>query len=265
MKQNIYLKFAIGAILLEVLFRFMNFVLGLPAGEGLTIWNFLANFLIAATLGYYILHSNVKGYQLSLFVFILYFLIGHFNILIEAYIFNVTDRAETTLHILEGLLVAITFSPIYVYLFKENTISITLSFTARSILSWTWRIILGNFIYIIFYIIAGLILTTIYPELLQFYEGKMPSIDLIIKTQLLLRGFIFVAVAILIVRTLHLSLLKKALFIGLVFSILGGIAPLIQPNELMPNYVRMGHLFEVGISNFLYGVVLGFLLGQKKE
>jgi hypothetical protein len=44
---------------------------------------------------------------------------------------------------------------------------------------------------------------------------------------------------------------------------LGGIAPLIQPNELMPLYIRIGHSFEVGISNFAFGLVLGLLLSQK--
>ena len=99
--------------------------------------------------------------------------------------------------------------------------------------------------------------------MMQFYEFKIPSFELIIKTQLLLRGFIFVAIAILMLRTLNLSLLKKAILIGLTFSILGGIAPLMSPNDLMPDYVRLGHGFEVGISNFFYGITLGYLLGQK--
>jgi hypothetical protein len=60
-----------------------------------------------------------------------------------------------------------------------------------------------------------------------------------------------------------LSKLKKAVLIGLIFSILGGIAPLILPNEVMPLNLRMGHLFEVGISNFLYGFLLGYILSQK--
>jgi hypothetical protein len=97
---------------------------------------------------------------------------------------------------------------------------------------------------------------------MNFYKGKIPPFALIINTQFF-RGFIFIAVALIILRTMDSTLAKKALLIGLIFSIFGGIAPLIQPNEYMPGYVRIGHLFEVGISNFLYGLVLGYLLGQK--
>lgn len=46
-------------------------------------------------------------------------------------------------------------------------------------------------------------------------------------------------------------------------SIIGGIAPLILPGSEMPAYIRIGHSFEVGISNFLYGLLLGYLLNQK--
>jgi hypothetical protein len=100
---------------------------------------------------------------------------------------------------------------------------------------------------------------------MEFYNDKMPPFILIIKTNLLIRGFIFVGIAILILRTLDLTSTQKAILIGLIFSILGGIAPLIPPTELMPGYVRIGHGFEVGISNFLYGFVLGYLLEQKNE
>ncbi len=64
-------------------------------------------------------------------------------------------------------------------------------------------------------------------------------------------------------RTLNIALSKKAVLIGLTFAVIGGIAPLIPPNELMPAYVRLGHGFEVGISNFIYGVLLAILLRSK--
>ena len=66
-------------------------------------------------------------------------------------------------------------------------------------------------------------------------------------------------------QTLNISVVKKAILIGLTFAILGGIAPLIPPNELMPSYVRLGHGFEVGISNFIYGILLALLLKLKSS
>jgi len=199
---------------------------------------------------------------LGLSVFLIYFFIGHFNILIEAYIFNVTDREQTLFEIFRGFLAAAIFCPLYVYVLRNRNTLAPINFMPRSLFGWLWRILVGNFIYLVFYIIAGLILSITLPEMMDFYQDKIPPIDLMIKTQLYLRGFIFVGVAILIVRTLKRTKLNKAIFIGLVFAILGGIAPLIQPNELMPLYIRIGHSFEVGISNFAYGLVLAYLFIQ---
>jgi len=33
----------------------------------------------------------------------------------------------------------------------------------------------------------------------------------------------------------------------------------------MPSYVRLGHGFEVGISNFIYGILLALLLKLKSS
>ena len=61
---------------------------------------------------------------------------------------------------------------------------------------------------------------------------------------------------------MNTSLLSKAIFIGLVFAILGAVAPLIPESDLMPAYVRCGHAIEVSTSNFLYGISIALLLGQ---
>lgn len=263
MKTNLWIKSALGALLLTALYALLNLFFNETQHLNSLLWGIFSNFLVALLLGYYIYNSTLTGLKLGLSVFIIYFLIGHFSILIEAYIFNVTDREQTLFEILRGFLVAAIFCPLYVYMLKRHDVPTPINFTPRSFFSWLWRILVGNFTYLIFYIIAGLILSITLPEMMDFYQDKIPPIDLMIKTQLYLRGFIFVGVAILIVRTLKGTKLKKAIFIGLVFAILGGIAPLIQPNDLMPLYIRIGHSFEVGISNFVYGLVLAYLFSQK--
>ena len=52
---------------------------------------------------------------------------------------------------------------------------------------------------------------------------------------------------------------------GVLFTVLGGLAPLIPPNENMPGYIRLGHAFEVAFSNFIYGFVVSYLLAQKAK
>lgn len=45
--------------------------------------------------------------------------------------------------------------------------------------------------------------------------------------------------------------------LGAVYAILGGVAPLLVDDDTyMPRYVRMTHLVEVGISNFLFGLAV---------
>ena len=263
MKTNLWIKSAQGAILLTVIYALINFILGQEQLINGLLWGLFANLMIAALVGYYIYNSTLTGLKLGLSVFLIYFLIGHFNILIEAYIFNVTDREQTLIEILRGFLAAAIFCPLYVYMLTKLDAQAPINFTPRSFFGWLWRILVGNFMYLVFYIIAGLILSITLPEMMDFYQDKIPPMDVMIKTQLFLRGFIFVGVAILILRTLKRTKLKKAIFIGLIFAILGGIAPLIQPNELMPLYIRIGHSFEVGISNFLYGLVLAYIFIQK--
>lgn len=263
MKTNIWIKSALGTLLLTALFALLDLVFNHSQDPNTLLWDIVANFMIALLLGYYIISSRLNGLKLGIAVFLIYFMIGHFSTLIEAYIFNVTDRERTTIEILKGLMASAIFCPLYLLLFKNRQEIGSTKFKERTFFSWLWRILAANFLYLIFYITAGLILSFVYPQLMDFYEGKIPPFDVMIKTQLYVRGFIFIGIAILILRTLNLSLTKKVVFIGLVFSILGGIAPLIQPTELMPGYIRLGHGIEVGISNFIYGFVIGFLLGQK--
>lgn len=228
-----------------------------------SLWVMISNILIVVLLGLYISHSSLRGLKLTLSVFFIYYTIGHFNLLIEAYIFNVTNRAETIKEMLQGLFTAIIFAPLFVLILnKWEGSSETLEFKRRSVLSWIWRAALGVLIYLIFYLAAGMVLQATYSDLMSFYEDKLPAMDVMILTQFP-RGFLFVLVAILMLRTLKLPKIKRAMIIGFVFSIIGGIAPLIPPSDFMPANIRMVHGIEVGISNFLYGMTLAYLLGQE--
>lgn len=263
MKSNIYLKVAISTLVLFLLNLIFNSKT--PLNFNTIFWSFLSDLIMVSLLTYYILNSSLRRFKLVLTVFVILFIIGSFNILIEAYIFNVTTRKETFIQIIKGFMVALIASPIFVLIFnKWKGDQNVIIFKSRSVFSWFWRIVVGIILYLFLYLTAGFILQAVYPELLEFYKDKIPPFDLMIYTQFL-RGFIFGVVAILILRTLKTFQYKKAIYIGLVFAILGGIAPLIIPNEFMPHNIRMGHLFEVGISNFIYGFILAYLLGQNRS
>jgi hypothetical protein len=263
MRTQFFVKVATMAVVLTVI----SMVAEQPAINSLKYLDifliFLSNVLVVGLLGYYILKSNLARWKLIMSVFLIYFVIGYFNHLIEALIFNVTEADETIREIVAGLLYAAVFSPILVYLFgKWDASPFALSFKKRSIGSWIWRVLVADVLYVIIYLAAGMILQAVYPQMLSFYEGKLPPAELMIGTQFI-RAAIFISLALLILRTTNLPKAKRAVLVGLFFSILAGIAPLMTPNPYMPEYVRIGHIVEVGVSNFIYGLLLGLLLGQK--
>lgn len=266
MKSN-YLKVLLGTLIMFFLYTIYRLITGTEVSFNTSgvLLGLFSSLLIVILLSYYIFHSSFKGIKLVFAVFIIHYVIGCFNILIEAYIFNVTNRVQTLHEMLQGFFVSVFFAPIFVWLLgKWNDESAKLKFEKRAVFSWIWRSALGIFLYLIFYLGAGMVLQMSYPELMDFYSDKIPPFDVMILTQFP-RGLLFVIIAILILRSLKLSNLKKAVLIGLIFSVLGGIAPLIPPNDLMPSNIRLVHGIEVGISNFLYGFIISFLLGQKKN
>lgn len=264
MKTNFLRSSALGALVLTALTILFDFAIGRSLNSSLLGWMLLSNTLVSAILGLTIKNNILYGWKLALSVFLTYFLIGHFSLLIEAYIFNVTERQQTLMIILQGFIIALISSPILVLLFgKWKGRETKLDFAPRSGLSWLWRVIVGDLIYVFLYLLAGFILYAVYPQLMDFYGDKVPPLSVMINTQFF-RAAIFIGVAVLLSRTMELSLLHRALLIGAFFSIIGGLAPLMVPdNEFMPAYIRFGHAFEVGISNFLLGMALTYLLGQK--
>ncbi len=263
MKTNTYISLLLGSVLLTVLYWIFDSIFGIEFQIRDFALILFANLLTALVIVLLIKYSVLQGARLMLSVFATYFIIGHFNILIEAYIFNVTDRGETIREIVRGFLVVSIFSPIAVLLFKKKEATSLMHHESRHWLSWSWRVVVGDLLYLFLYGSTGLILVTVYPQILEFYAGKIPPLELTLKTQLFLRGFLFIGIAYLLIRTINLPPFKRACLTGLVFSIFGGIAPLIPSNLLMPGFVRYGHMIEVGISNFIFGLVLTYLLTQK--
>jgi hypothetical protein len=256
-------KTILAALILSVLFYLSGLIQGAVSGWDVILCGFIANLMIASLLICYVSVSVLKGLRLALALFLLYFLIGFFNILIEAYIFNVTDRSITLNKMYTGFAVTLIYAPIIVFLFdKWEGSSKQIDFIRRPVLSWVWRIIVSDLLYLFFYLLAGFILYLAYPPLMDFYEGKIPPFELMVSTHFY-RAVVFIFVALLVLRTTDIPILKKAFYIGIFFAIIGGIAPLIPPNEHMPGYIRLGHAFEVLVSNFSYGFVISYLLGQK--
>jgi hypothetical protein len=191
------------------------------------------------------------------------FIVGCVSILIEALIFKVTTVTQTLVSMGAGLARFFVLSAILAYLFRHVAPPGTPpQSVTRTTWSWIWRISSTTVLYIIVYFVAGIILQASLPALGEFYQGKIPPISTIFITQVG-RGLMLSLIGLFFVRTCTLPVVSRAVLLGMLFSVLGGVAPLIQPNELMPVVLRIGHGFEVGLSNFLYGYLVGRILAGK--
>lgn len=264
MKTNFFTSTLLGILALFIVSTLIALSSGTNWNASHLPWMLLSNAMIVLVTGLLITNNTQRGWKLALTVFMITFIIGHFNILIEAYIFNVTDRSQTIGMIMQNLVLTLITSPLLVFIFgKWQGSGTKLLLKSRSSLQWIWRIVLGDLLYLFLYLLAGFVLYTVYPQLMDFYGDKVPPFALMINTQFF-RALLFIGIAYLINITTDLSLFKRALLVGAVFSIFGGIAPLIIPgDEFMPAFIRFGHAFEVGISNTLYGIILTYLIGQK--
>jgi hypothetical protein len=128
----------------------------------------------------------------------------------------------------------------------------------RSPAAWMFRVAAASICYVVAYFTAGL---AAYPFVADFYTGRIPDVGFVATLQVL-RGLGFVGVAVVLVRGLAATRWGAALAVGLTLSVVGGIAPLLVPNAYLPTPVRLAHLVEVGLSNLVFGIAAGLILGS---
>jgi hypothetical protein len=125
-----------------------------------------------------------------------------------------------------------------------------------------WRLAASGLAYVVLYFAAGMLA---YPYVREFYEARpMPAMGTLLVVQPV-RGLAFGAIVLLVVRQIRASRFGAAVAAGSTISILGGVAPLLIPNPYLPDAVRYAHLPEVGVSNFLFGLLAGWLLAAPRH
>lgn len=220
--------------------------------------------LVVLALGLVAASSRQQGWKLSGTLFVLYFGINQLNTLDEALLFKVGLKATHVLHMMAtGFLNSLVFSPLLVLIlgcWKKAPQEDLRPLMPRSAADWVGRIMLGDLLYILCYDVAG-ILTFHFVK--DFYTGiKPPGPGSILEMEIF-RGFIYVAAGLAVAHGMKGQRTRAAMALGLSFPILAGVAPLLLPNPFLPDYVRLAHGFEIGISNFVYGILLGHLLTRK--
>lgn len=77
----------------------------------------------------------------------------------------------------------------------------------------------------------------------------------------ILRGLLWIGIALIIMQALEGSKIKKGLIVGSIFTILSS-SQLLLANPFMSETVRMAHLIETGSENFLWGFLIVWFLGN---
>lgn len=124
--------------------------------------------------------------------------------------------------------------------------------------SWVRRWIAVAFAYVGLYITAGLL---ILPIIKPWYEAQGtldPNPALLFPLQIA-RGALFVAFVIPLLRSMTATRWQASVAMAVMIPLMHGVAALIQPNPFMPDYVRHAHLVEIGWSNAVLGLLIGFL------
>src|SRR5579875_795987 len=208
--------------------------------------------------------SRQRGWKLSGTLFILFFGINHLNTLNDALLFKLGLTPQEILRLMaSGFCTALIFTPLLVLIlgyWSSPTDEAVRPLVPRSKANWAVRIVLGDVLYVVCYVVAGLAVS---PFVRDFYAGiKMPS-PLSILAMEVLRGLVYVAAGLAVTSGMKGERGNSAVALGLSFPVLAGVAPLLLHNPYMPDYVRLAHGFEIGISNLAYGALLGYILTRK--
>ncbi len=125
-----------------------------------------------------------------------------------------------------------------------------------------WRLAIAPPLYIVCYFAAG---TLVWPFIADYYQTRpMPALGPVVALQVW-RGLAFGAIVFLIAQWCDGGRGERVLVAGLTLAVLGGAAPLVMPNPLMPAAIRLAHLYEVVPSIFAFAAILAWALTRPRR
>ena len=241
--------------------------------------------LHTAVMAWLILRSRLSGRQLAVTITSVFFGVQSLLPQVESWIFQAYPRFASHLPVgmvprimIAGLIQAWLWIPLAVWILGRWRDG---EATARSdragapdralepLAPWGWRLPFAAAAYVVLYFVFGYYVAWRSPAVAAYYGGTDPGAfwpqmrSVLRDTPWLplaqaVRGFVWTAIGIAVLRSMRGSLTEKALAVGALFAVVMD-AGLLLPNPYMPYEVRMVHLVETGSSNFLFGVLVGWL------
>jgi hypothetical protein len=247
-----------------------------PLSPGLAI--LIVTVVNTLVMSWLILRSPLSGWSLSAAMVALFFGVQTFQPQVESLIFQFNPGYASHLPMamiprlfLAGLLHAVLWIPLAIRILGRWRPDSSPSTTPPALAAgWRWKLPLAALSYVVLYFTFGYYVAWRSPAITAYYQGTDPgSFAAQLASVLhdtpwlfaaqLLRGVLWTALALLVVRTTTGTRLETALATGALFSVLM-CSGLLLPNPYMPHDVRMVHLVETATSNFLFGVLVVWLL-----
>jgi hypothetical protein len=194
--------------------------------------------------------SPARGWRLVLKLFLVGFVTGSANNLLEAAVYGVLAPRQLLAAGVPAAIIFAILSPAAVLLAgRWRRASVQVSDEGIAPLN-----LLGVVAaYELLYWTAG---TLVYPYIADFYATKtVPPVYAVAALQVV-RSLIFFGAAYPLLKS---GLRGAPLVLALVYGVIGGVAPLLPDNPYMPPDVRFYHAIETSLSNFLFGLVVGYL------
>jgi hypothetical protein len=231
--------------------------------------------LASAVFTWAVSRSARRGWALVGGVFLAYFGLGTLLPQMESALFlgSRLPPAFVWRLVVMGTLVAALFAPTAVRLLGWRSPSRMVSPPAAPArwgpLDWTWRLALLAAVYVAVYFLAGYFIAYRNPEVVAFYHDTDAGSFLAGMHRIAtsrpwlfalqaLRGVLWVAFVVPFVVWFRGARLELAFLVGSLYVIWS--AMLLVPNPFMPESVRLSHLVETGVSNFVFGCLVGALL-----
>jgi hypothetical protein len=248
-----------------------------PSGSFMTLV-FIVMLLQTVALAYPVIRSKWSGWKLTLSVFLLYFGTVTFMGQIESLIYlggRMPDGMLSGIFAM-GLFAAAVFSPIVVLVLGKWKVDTAPTATSgprkpTSAGEWAWKIAVGGLVFLSLYYLFGYFVAWKNPLVREYYGGTDPGSffaqmsSIVASTPWMLpfqylRGLLWVALAVMVMRMMKGSWWQVAIAVSLLFTVPAFY--LLFPNPMMPDAVRMAHLVETAPYQFLFGWFVVWLFSR---
>lgn len=227
----------------------------------------IVSLIDSLVLGFLIIRSRWYGLKLIAAVAVVHFGVQTFMSQIETLFF--IGALKIPLDILlkiiaSGLLRALIFAPvavIFIGKLKGNEIPEDRPRLVFPASEWIKRFVILAVLYVIVYFAFGYFVAFQWVEARNYYAGTFSN-DLSLPLFQILRGLMWAALALPIVKMLKGRTLETCLGVALPFAVLLA-SGVIFPNPFMPPMVRQAHFFELTSSMLTYGAIAGWVWTRK--